>query len=128
MEVEFLRYYTQNMYQKIQQYVLEYSLSDEYIRACKDKDDLLKFGFYHGILPIVAFCYCVLKCEVDIDLLLKSVPGSETYDKFKYRRQQCAEYLVNVKRYSKYVIVNGRHIYHVLEKYIEDYDLIVVPF
>ena len=37
MEVEFLRYYTQNMYQKIQQYILEYNLSDEYIMHAKIK-------------------------------------------------------------------------------------------
>lgn len=127
MEVEFLRYYTNNMYQKVQQYIIDYNLFEEYNKSVKDKDELLKFGYYYGILPIVAFCYCILKCEVDIDKFVKR-PLDIKYEKFKYRRQQCAEYLTNIKKYSRYTTKNNRFIYYIVEKYIEDYDLLNVQF
>lgn len=167
IETQFIKIYGKKTYEKIKNYVIDSDIGIYYDLCTKsgDPNDLFKFGFHYGILEIVAFCYCYLKIEANINDIISgyySVFESEnpisieqdfdrnvykgrtavptgyqrtkmiaaTIDKYTVYRKKCIDYLINIRKYSKYNVSrsNGKVIfsYQINEKHIEPNNLLNV--
>jgi hypothetical protein len=70
-EERFIQIYGDKIFQTIRQSIVDDNIMEFYLKV-RDPKDLFDFGFHYGIPEIVAFCYCVLKCPIDIDREIQS--------------------------------------------------------
>jgi len=153
LEYEFIDTFGIKIYSNIKNYIIINDIMDFYMLHRNDVYSLLKFGFRYGLLPIVAFCYCVKKCKVYLNNLIGEFYiniSSETisdntnatllthdknandgitiitFDKYTINRNECAKYLVDMKKFSRYTLEQGKFMYRIQDKYIEQYNLLCV--
>ena len=67
LEEQFVKVYGVNTFYNVYEYIKFHDILDFYMRARENPEDLCLFGFHYGIVPIVTFCYCVLKVPLDIN-------------------------------------------------------------
>lgn len=135
------------MYQKVKTYIVDNDLEEHYNMA-KTPEQLLHFGYHFGVLPIVTFCYCYLRLRIAIHdfinnyyysvskneanglvaVLETSSKGSNmtfhSDDKWARERALCTRYLVDMIKFSKYKVENGKFIFRIVPKYIDQYHLL----
>lgn len=66
IEQQFLEVYSEPVFSRIQEFIVENDILDFYLKARKTPRDLFDFGFHYGIVEIVAFCYCTLRLPINI--------------------------------------------------------------
>lgn len=80
LEQHFIQVYGNTVFHSIRGFIIESDILDFYLKARQTPCDLFDFGFHYGIVEIVAFCYCVLKCHIDINTVVngyyKSIESS----------------------------------------------------
>jgi len=154
LEKDFIEVYGVSTFNKINQYIQDNDIYEYYMLA-KKNNTLFKFGFHYGILEIVSYCYCVLKIPIIIDEFIddyyKTIDTSvesesnleaplinnmsansgltiAAWDKFTEKRNICAKYLIDMKKFSKYNIIRSKRKckfeYKIVDKYIKQYDLL----
>lgn len=80
MDAKFIEIYGQHVYDEIKEYIIKNEILDIYL-VMKDKvETLFDFGFHYGIPEIVAFCYCIMKYEVDIPNVVQGYYKTITAD------------------------------------------------
>jgi hypothetical protein len=153
LEKEFIDVFGIKIYDNIKNYIIENDIMDFYMISNNDPYLLLKFGFRFGILPIVAFCYCINKCKVHLNNLIGefyinistdtindndySIPlvhdmnardgiTLTTFDKYTICRNKCVQYMVDMKKFSRYTLEKGKFMYMICDKYVEQYNLLSV--
>ncbi len=66
-EKEFIELYGQSVLKKISTYIFDNEIQEAYLKSRDSPKTLFEFGLHYGILEIVAFCYCHLKCPININ-------------------------------------------------------------
>lgn len=150
MELQFNQIYGSSVTDKIKAFLINNELLPHYIKIKDNPDELLRFGVHYGIIELVAFCYCHLKCPVDISEIVSgynitiysslnienkvaletesanSKMSAVTIDKYTENRQKCISYLIDMKKFSKCKFINKKAIYTINPIYVEDYKLLNV--
>lgn len=154
LEQRFVDVYGEPVFQRIHQYIIDNNILDFYLKARNKPRDLFDFGFHYGIVEIVAFCYCVLKCPIDINEVIqgyyKSIDSTDeiskdmnavpiqsssggqssiiigTSDRFTPMRRECIKFMIRMRNFSTYKMEKGKFIYSIVEKYIKLYQLLEV--
>lgn len=67
LEQQFRLVYGDTVFRQISEFIHKNNIVDFYVKARQTPQALFDFGFHYGIVEIVAFCYCVLKCPIDIN-------------------------------------------------------------
>jgi len=153
LEQHFVDTYGEPVFNRIHQYIIDNDILDFYLKARDRPRDLFDFGFHYGIVEIVAFCYCVLKCPIDINEVIqgyyKSIDSSteiskninavpiessggqsgiiiSTSDRFTPMRNKCIKFMIRMQKFSTYKVEKGKFIYSIVDKYIKLYRLLEV--
>lgn len=128
-EKKFIEIYGLYRFHEIYNFILSHNILDIYNKSHNTPDDLFHFGFHYGILPIVSFCYCVLRIPLEIhqviDGYFKTInsttpengnkheiplihsPGAAdgmviaTLDVYTANRSKCRDYLIRMIKFSK---------------------------
>lgn len=117
--IEQYKNYDQENYAMTLQYLTKHDLLNKI--PLNDTDQLLLFAIEYGLLGLVQFLYEEINIAYDINMLNQySEPTTELDDVYKehivenvthFDRNQCLKYLNDMKRYSKYQIINKHFIY-----------------
>jgi hypothetical protein len=154
IEHRFVQVYGHPCFHRISEFIQKHDLLDYYLKARQSPHDLFEFGFHYGIIEIVAFCYCVLECPIEITSIiqgyyqsltsspdqatndLNAVPVETsggrsgiiigTLDKFTASRNECIKFMIRMQKFSRCKLTQGKFVYQIVNKYVEQYRLLDV--
>lgn len=130
------------VYETIQEYIINNKLADEFDSLKTNYDKLFEFAIKYGILEIVKYLYedkniiynmkIITSFDTKIttqDLAPDSVPISngngnsglnmQLWDKFSIKRNECIKYLFDMRKKSVLINNNGQFFYKLNTKYLK---------
>lgn len=137
---DFIALYGNNVYNGVCDYLIKYDIIDKFYDVYPNKQKLFEFAVHHGIIDIVKYLYEEENVCYDATILSNydkklesnnegglsasvSTGSSNTsaniqiIDKFTTKRNMCLNYLMRMRKYSKYTFKNGHFMYHYNRKY-----------
>ena len=139
---EFRGLYGDDRCDEVINYVIGNNLTDEFFDAYLDLDELFKFSVHYGLLDVVKFLYIHKNLPYNLSTIQEynskiessSQEGSNLaapvmaggansglrisrWDKHSQGRNECIRFLMDMKKYSKYIYRNKKHIYMFNVKY-----------
>jgi hypothetical protein len=129
-------------YYELEKYIQENRLEEKFASVINNLDQLFEFALEYGILDILKYLYEDKEISYNINLITKTIKLNPGYDldstkvpiindeggniglriemteKFAYDKQKCLEYLVEMKKKSKLIIINKNFYYKFHKKAI----------